>query len=83
MTDGPRGTAGVRLAPVTTANRATVTALRVAPEQALFVAGNADSLREARSDEDARPRAIMAGDEVVGFLMYDACDDDDEARIYR
>lgn len=83
MTDRPRGTAGVHLAPVTTANRATVTALRVAPEQADFVAANADSLREARSDDDARPRVIMAGDEVVGFLMYDASADDDEARIYR
>ncbi|WP_292856054.1 GNAT family N-acetyltransferase [Mesorhizobium sp.] len=83
MTDGPRGAAGVHLAPVTRANRAKVTALRVAPEQADFVAGNADSLREARSDEDARPRVIMAGEEVVGFLMYDAAEDDDEARIYR
>lgn len=73
----------IRLAPVTRANRALVTALELAPEQMDFVAGNAESLEEAQSDEDARPRVIMAGDRVVGFLMYDAPEDDDEARIYR
>ncbi|WP_032916991.1 GNAT family N-acetyltransferase [Mesorhizobium erdmanii] len=73
----------VRIAPVTPANSALVTALRLAPEQMDFVAGNAASLCEAKSDRDARPRAIMAGDSVVGFLMYEAPRDDDEARIYR
>ncbi|WP_246707388.1 GNAT family N-acetyltransferase [Mesorhizobium sp. NZP2077] len=75
--------AEVRLAPVTEANRALVAALELAPEQMDFVASNADSLREAKSDRDARPRVVMAGDRVVGFLMYDAPEDDDEARIYR
>jgi len=73
----------IHLAPVTEANRALVTSLELAPEQMDFVASNADSLREARSDRDARPRVIMAGDRIVGFLMYDAPWDDDEARIYR
>ena len=73
----------IRLAPVTRANQALVTALELAPEQMDFVAGNAASLEEAQSDEDARPRVIMAGDRIVGFLMYDAPLDDDEARIYR
>ncbi|TPN43713.1 GNAT family N-acetyltransferase [Mesorhizobium sp. B1-1-9] len=73
----------IRLVPVTRANRALVTSLRLAPEQIDFVAGNADSLDEARSDRDARPRAVIAGDRVVGFLMYEAPRDDDEARIYR
>ncbi|QND61120.1 GNAT family N-acetyltransferase [Mesorhizobium huakuii] len=68
---------------MTPANSALVTALQLAPEQMDFVASNADSLREAKSDRDARPRAIMAGDRVVGFLMYEAPRDDDEARIYR
>ncbi|WP_167514450.1 GNAT family N-acetyltransferase [Mesorhizobium intechi] len=77
-------TAGeIRLAPVTRANEALVAALELAPEQLDLVAGNAASLEEAESDEDARPRAIMAGDRIVGFLMYDAPEDDDEARIYR
>ena len=29
------------------------------------------SLAEARFDPDARPRAIYAGERIVGFLMYD------------
>jgi diamine N-acetyltransferase len=73
----------IRVAPLTETNRALVTALQLAPEQMDFVASNADSLREAASDEDARPRVVLAGDRVVGFLMYEAPGDDDEARIYR
>ncbi|MER9303014.1 GNAT family N-acetyltransferase [Mesorhizobium sp. M0293] len=76
-------TADIRLVAVTEANRALVAALELAPEQMDFVASNADSLEEAETDEDARPRVIMAGDRVVGFLMYEAPRDDDEARIYR
>ncbi|UDL86996.1 GNAT family N-acetyltransferase [Mesorhizobium sp. PAMC28654] len=73
--------AEIRLVSVTKANRALVTALELAPEQTDFVAGNADSLEEAESDEDARPRVVMADGRAVGFLMYDASEDD--ARIYR
>ncbi|RUU77769.1 GNAT family N-acetyltransferase, partial [Mesorhizobium sp. M7A.T.Ca.TU.009.01.3.1] len=76
-------TGDIRLVAVTEANRALVTALELAPEQRDFVAGNADSLEEAGTDEDARPRVVMAGTRVVGFLMYEAPEDDDEARIYR
>ncbi len=76
-------TADIRLVAVTEANRALVAALELAPDQMDFVAGNADSLEEAETDEDARPRVVMAGDRVVGFLMYEAPRDDDEARIYR
>lgn len=76
-------TGGIRLVAVTEANRALVAVLELAPEQMDFVASNADSLEEAETDEDARPRVIVAGDRVVGFLMYDASRDDDEARIYR
>jgi diamine N-acetyltransferase len=73
--------ADIRLVSVTGANRALVAALELAPDQMDFVASNAESLDEAETDEDARPRAVMAGDRVIGFLMYEA--DDDEARIYR
>ncbi|TPK93045.1 GNAT family N-acetyltransferase [Mesorhizobium sp. B2-4-12] len=83
MTDRPANTLDIRLAPVTKANRALVASLELAPDQVDFVASNAESLKEARSDRDARPRVVMAGDRVVGFLMYEAPDDDDEARIYR
>jgi diamine N-acetyltransferase len=83
VTERSGSTLDIRIAPVTPANRALVTALQLAPEQMDFVASNEASLREARSDRDARPRAIMAGDRVVGFLMYEAPRDEDEARIYR
>ena len=73
--------ADIRLVSVTGANRALVAALELAPDQMDFVASNAESLDEAETDRGARPRVVMAGDRVVGFLMYEA--DDDEARIYR
>lgn len=76
-------TGEIRLVFLTEANRASVVSLELAPEQRDFVASNAESLDEAESDEDARPRVVMAGDRVVGFLMYEAPLDDDEARIYR
>ena len=75
--------ADIRLVSVTGANRALVAALELAPDQMDFVASNAESLDEAVTDRDARPRVVMAGDRVVGFLMYEAPQDDDEARIYR
>ena len=75
--------ADIRLVSVTGANRALVAALELAPDQMDFVASNAESLDEAETDRDARPRVVMAGDRVVGFLMYEAPQDDDEARIYR
>ena len=62
-------------------NKADVLALRLANDQEDFVATNAKSLAEAEDDEDARPRAIVVDDRVVGFLMYDASED--EAVIYR
>ncbi len=50
------------------------------------MATNAESLDEACADPGARPRAIYVGERVVGFLMYDAGqpnDDPREALIYR
>jgi diamine N-acetyltransferase len=73
----------VALEPVGKGNRAAVLALELAPEQQGFVASNADSLAEARRDDEAIPRAVVAAGRVVGFLMYSAPDDDDEAIIYR
>lgn len=82
MTDRTACAGSVRLEPVTARNRSSVLALEVTPEQARFLATNAESLAEARTDGEARPRAILSGDKVVGFLMYDASDDD-EALVYR
>lgn len=73
----------IRLAPLTSALRASVLALKLADAQLRFVADNGSSLKEAARDRNARPRAVIAGDAVVGFLMYDAPQDGNEARIYR
>ncbi len=72
----------VVLEPVSDRNRRAILALELLPGQQDFVASNADSLEEAGEDGDAVPRAIVANGRVVGFLMYDASNDD-EANIYR
>ncbi|MDX8525366.1 GNAT family N-acetyltransferase [Mesorhizobium sp. MSK_1335] len=64
-------------------NRAAILELELLPEQQEFVASNAESLAEARHDDEAIARAIVAAGRVVGFLMYSAPEDDDEAIIYR
>ena len=73
----------LRLAPVDQSNRAALAAMVLGPAQAHFVASNADSLAEAEEDADARPRALLSGDRLVGFLMYEAPEGNSEARIYR
>lgn len=73
----------VQLVPVTAVNRDAVLALVLGSDQKDFLASNAESLKEAKRDRDARPRAVVAAGHVVGFLMYDAPEDEDEAIIYR
>ena len=73
----------VTLEPVGKGNRAAVLALELLPDQQGFVASNAESLAEARRDDEAIARAVVAAGRIVGFLMYSAPDDDDEAIIYR
>ena len=71
----------IRLEPIGADNRQAVRELELTEAQRDNVDDNASSIREAKNDRDARPRAVMAGHRVVGFLMYDASDD--EALIYR
>lgn len=76
----------VELRDVTADNRQAVVGLELDPGQEDLVATNAESLKEARSDPDARPRVIYAGERIIGFLMYDAGQADDDPReavIYR
>ena len=82
---GPAGLCDqpVGLEPVGKGNRAAILALELLPEQQTFVATNAESLAEARHDDEAIARAVVTAGRVVGFLMYSAPDDDDEAIIYR
>jgi len=78
MSDQP-----VALEAVGEGNRTAILALELLPEQQGFVASNAESLVEARQDDEAIARAVVAAGRVVGFLMYSAPEDDDEAITYR
>lgn len=82
---GPASVGGlaVTLEPVGKGNRAAILALELLPEQQGFVASNAESLAEARHDREAIARAVVSDRRVVGFLMYSAPEDEDEAIIYR
>ena len=76
----------IELREVTADNRQAVVSLELDPEQEDLVASNAESLDDAQSDPDARPRAVYAGEQVVGFLMYDIYRRRDKSRgasIYR
>ncbi len=73
----------IRLEPIRASNKKAVLALKLAEDQQDFLSDNASSLKEAANDDDARPRAVVVGDRVVGFLMYDASVGDGEALIYR
>jgi diamine N-acetyltransferase len=61
----------VRLAKVTEDNWEDVVDLELSDDQQDFVADNTYSLAESKFDRSARPRAIYAGKQIVGFLMYD------------
>lgn len=72
MTDDPAADLGpVTLREIGDANRAVVTALKVAPSQEGFVDGVESSLAEAAAKPHAKPwhRAIYAGEVPVGFVM--------------
>lgn len=76
----------VELKDVTADNREAVAGLQLDPDQEELLSSNEESLDEASDDPDARPRAIYANGKVVGFLMYDVGEPDDEPRealIYR
>jgi len=60
----------VELREVTPANFAECIGLKVLPEQQAFVATNVYSLAEAKADQSLQPRAVYAGDDMVGFVMY-------------
>jgi len=66
------------LRPLTDANRAALTALRVAPHQQRFVSSVSDSLAEAAEHPAAKPLCfgVYEADAPVGFVML--ADDVDE-----
>ena len=75
----------VHLKDVTAANWRAVIRLELEESQKELLASNLYSIAESKFDPNARPRAICAGKRVVGFIMYDVPDADDErvASIYR
>jgi diamine N-acetyltransferase len=76
----------VRLEDVTARNWRAVARLKLAPGQEDLVASNLYSIAQSKFDRNARPRAVYAGKEIVGFLMYDVWETEDKTRaasIYR
>jgi diamine N-acetyltransferase len=73
----------VRLAPIDEDNVKAVYELKVAPHQEDFVAPNPWSLAQAVAEQRiAWPRAIVAGDEVVGFLMLEIDPQEEDGRPF-
>src|ERR1044072_3412650 len=76
----------VRLEKVTARNWRGIASLKPGPEQKDLVASNLYSIAQSKFDPNAHPRAVYAGKELVGFLMYDVWETKDktrEASIYR
>src|SRR5262245_13362215 len=76
----------VRLENVTVRNWRAVARLKLAPEQKDLVASNLYSIAQSKFDSNAHPRAVYAGKELVGFLMYNVWETEEktrEASIYR
>ena len=75
--------AAVRLEPITTDNVGAVYRLAVAQGQDAFVASNPWSLAQAlAAGGTAWPRAIVAGEEVVGFLMLEIDPEEERGRTF-
>jgi diamine N-acetyltransferase len=75
----------VALRPITDANREEVEALAVTPDQARYVSGVRESIREAEREPDAHALywAIYAEETLVGFVMIaDEVDDPDYIAHY-
>jgi diamine N-acetyltransferase len=64
----------VSLRPVTAENWHECIRLQVSDDQKEFVASNLYSIAESRFEPTSALLAIYAGEEMVGFLMYDTSD---------
>lgn len=69
----------IRLEPVTVDTYEAVLRLRVGEEQRTFVAPNVRSLADAWAYPRARPLAVLAGPELVGFALLHPVEGDDDA----
>ncbi len=76
-------TDAVRLEPITEDNLKAVFELQLAPGQEAFVAPNPWSLAQALVESAiAWPRAIVADEAVVGFLMLEIDPDEEDGRPF-
>jgi len=83
MVEGAMNSTAVRLEPISEDNVRAVFDLKVAAGQEDFVASNAWSLAQAVAEAaSAWPRAIVAGDEVVGFLMLEIDPEEEDGRPF-
>jgi diamine N-acetyltransferase len=76
----------VRLEDVTARNWRAIARLKLLPEQEDLLASNLYSIAQSKFDPNAHPRAVYAGKELVGFLMYDVWETEDKTRavsLYR
>ncbi len=69
----------VELRPITTDNFRAVIKLEVGPGQSDFVAPNVVGIAETHIYPDAEPRAVYAGDDPVGFVLFHPIDKDKPA----
>lgn len=60
---------GITLRPITAQNWQRCIHLQLAPEQASRLASNVYSLAQAYVDPGCTPRAIYAGEQMIGFVM--------------
>jgi diamine N-acetyltransferase len=61
----------IELKPITEENRIQCINLKPRPDQMNFVAPNSDSLEKAEKEPTSRPYGIYAGEEMVGFVLFD------------
>ena len=69
----------MELRPITQENFQAVVKLEVLPEQSGFVAPNVVGIAETHVYPDAEPRAVYAGDDLVGFVLFHPIDKDKPA----
>ena len=73
----------IRLDPITEKNVREVFRIKVAPSQEKFVASNAWSMAQALAEHGiAWPRAIVAAEAVVGFIMLEIDPEEENGRPF-
>ena len=72
----------LKLRPVDEDNWTDVAEMELPSEQEDYVASNLWSIAESKFDPTMRPLAIYDGKKLVGFLMYQSLEEDDEPHEY-